>query len=448
MRFWQKTYLLTLALFLFCLNTGIFGLAYYIYNENVRLAEKAAGGAASYAMLSFERDMRDISAQNSVTLLMQSYGGYYKNRDALVGYYNSEGNPIYSTLPEGFSVENGALTHRDIVGKRHIVVSQSSSDGEYVFVYAENAEGLDRDFKRIMIIFALTSLGVSALLATVLFFVLKRLSVPLDKLKATTERIAVGDFSARADDKGSDEFALLGTGFNIMLDRIDDQMNALSLEAERKQSLVDNMAHELRTPLTGIRGYAEYLRVAAISDEECAEVTEYIINECKRLQSLSEKILETARITADGIEKEAVSLMEIAEETVVSLKPKSHSRGVSLTVEGDDHTVFGDKALLCVLMYNLADNAVKACKEGGKVVISCKEGGFSVSDNGKGIEKEKLSRLTEPFYRTDKARSREEGGVGLGLSLCDTVAKAHGARLSFDSAPGKGTTVFVEGLTT
>ncbi len=447
MRFWQKTYILTLVIFLLCLNAGIFGLSYYTYHENVQLAEKTASDAAAYAMKSFERDRQDLHQSNSVTLLMQSYGTYYKQRGALIAFHSVEGKLLYGTLPEDFSMQNGTLSHRDIDGKRHIAVSRSTTDGRCVFVYAENADSLDTDFRRIMVIFTVTSTAVSAFLAAVLFFVLKGLSVPLERLRMTTEHIAVGDFSEKAEEQGNDEFAQLARSFNIMLDRINAQMKALEQEVERKQSLVDNIAHELRTPLTGISGYAEYIRVAAISDGERAEAMEYIINECKRLQSLSEKLLEMARLNADGPDSESVDLKAVAEQTMKSLQPKAEKFGVAISVTGAKSMVFADKTLLGVLMYNLTENAIKACTKGGKVVLDCKTDGFAVTDNGKGIEKEQLERLTEPFYRTDKARSRAEGGVGLGLSLCDSIVRIHGANMLFESEVGKGTTVIVSGFT-
>ncbi len=448
MRFWQKTYLLTLALFLLCLNAGIFGLSYYTYHENVQLAETNTNHAAAYAVRSFERDADDISVKDGTALLMQSYGNYYKARGSLVGFYNMEGTVLYSNLPENFIVENRTLCHREINGKRHIVVSRNTSDGKYVIVYADDAENLDKDFRRIMAIFTVTSMAVSVFLAVALYFVLKRLSVPLDKLRVTTEHIAVGDFSEKAEEKGSDEFALFARSFNIMLDRINAQMNALEQQAERKQALVDNMAHELRTPLTGIHGYAEYIRVAAISDQERAEATEYIMNECKRLQRLSEKLLDMARLNADGIEPEAVELWGVAEECCNSLNPKAEKNNVKLSVDGDKSTVQGDRILIGVLMYNLVDNAIKACGRGGAVRILCYSDGFAVIDNGKGIEVSQLAHLAEPFYRTDKARSRAEGGVGLGLTLCDTIARSHGVGLDFKSKVGVGTEVTVRGFTT
>ena len=89
------------------------------------------------------------------------------------------------------------------------------------------------------------------------------------------------------------------------------------------------------------------------------------------------------------------------------------------------------------------ENAIKACGEGGRVTLSCRSGVARVADNGKGMTAEQLSHITEPFYRTDRSRSRAEGGAGLGLTLCSQIAQAHSAALEFDSKPNEGTVVNV-----
>ena len=116
-------------------------------------------------------------------------------------------------------------------------------------------------------------------------------------------------------------------------------------------------------------------------------------------------------------------------------------------MRADACTVQGEAALLESLMVNLADNAVKACGPGGSVRLCARrETGrlmLTVQDTGRGMDAETLAHIGEPFYRPDKARSREQGGAGLGLALCFQIAQSHGAALSFTSAPGAGTTAAV-----
>ena len=116
-------------------------------------------------------------------------------------------------------------------------------------------------------------------------------------------------------------------------------------------------------------------------------------------------------------------------------------------VTAEDVTLNGEKVLLELLMTNITENAIKACIDGGKVTLSSAyENGKAViyiEDNGIGMTNEQLAHITEPFYRTDKSRSRKEGGTGLGLALCDTIARVHNAALEFQSERNKGTKVII-----
>jgi len=444
MRFWQKTYILTLILFLVCLNAGILSLTLFTYSKSVRSAEESAGAEQYYIARSFERDLEDMLAASSVqspSLLMTSYGSYYSEKGVFLAF-ESEGKTVYSNLPEMIEAETETLFHKKIGGVRHIVICSDVSG--YTMIFAKNVDSLDREFRALTLTYMLTALGVSALLAAVLYFILKSLSLPLERLRETTEKIQEGDLSVSADESGKDEFALLGKSFNSMLGTIKSQMSALEANAEKKQMLVDNMAHELRTPLTVIRGYAEYLERAAVSEEERLVASKYIVSEAERLTKMSEILLDTAYVRENPPEMAEIALDEVLRGTAERLAPKANEKGVGLVCDTEKVTVRGNALLLSMLFDNLTDNALKACAEGGRVVLKCTPEFASVEDNGKGMSEEALLHITEPFYRTDRSRSRAEGGVGLGLALCKNIADAHGAKLRFESKIGKGTKVFFD----
>ena len=119
---------------------------------------------------------------------------------------------------------------------------------------------------------------------------------------------------------------------------------------------------------------------------------------------------------------------------------QSYDLRVNITAQG---TATGDRDLLYSLVQNLINNALHAGESDSTVNVTLNDNCISVSDNGRGIPSEHLARLTEPFYRVDKARSRAHGGVGLGLSLCKAIAEAHGGHLAIQSELHKGTTVTV-----
>ena len=130
-----------------------------------------------------------------------------------------------------------------------------------------------------------------------------------------------------------------------------------------------------------------------------------------------------------------------------ALAPNMKNKGIRLVCKAEQKRVVLEPDLVKSLLYNLVDNASKAMDNGGIIAVRATAipGGcqFQVADNGRGMEPEALTRITEAFYRVDKARSRSQGGAGLGLSLCKQIAELHSGNISFDSEPGKGTRVTV-----
>ena len=452
MRFWQKTYLFTLALFLICLNVGILSLTVYTYRENVEATETAVAAEQYYVAMSFERDydaLLEASAKASPSFLMQSYGAYYGDKGLFIAFRKG-GEELYSNFKNPYSVESGTMVHTDFDGKRHILISAMICDGAYELILAKNVESLDAEFRSLMTVYSVTAGGVSLVLAVVLYFVLKKLSGPLETLRKTTEKIETGDFSARVKEQGNDEFTRVAKSFNLMLDKINEQMEALEreaeakmLEAERKQMLVDNMAHELRTPLTSIHGYAEYLEKANTTEERRVISAKYILSESERLQKISEILLDGAFIRENKIAMTDLDLGVVLSDVAEKLQMRADNAGVTITCDVAPMTVKGNDTLLSMLFYNLTENAIKACSAGGKVKISCSEGQAVIEDNGKGMTEEQLLHITEPFYRTDKSRSRAEGGAGLGLALCKQIVLTHKAEMKFESKIGQGTKIIV-----
>lgn len=444
MRFKDKTYIITLVLFLVFLNAGIFSLAFFTNQRNTDAAESLCFSEQAVIADAFEEDITYLG-HNGRQLLMNSYGTHYatKGIGLRFEYY---GELKYSSLPEGLvAPQAGYSSTQRVDGKRVFLITEVIADGQYHFTYAKDVSYLDEDFKTISVVFILTSFGASALLALILFLVLHKLYSPLSRLKNATEEIANGNFESRADDSGRDEFALLAADFNRMADRISTQMNELELNAETKQSMLDNLAHEMRTPLTSIRGYAEYLLNANIGEAEKIEAIEYIISESERLKQIGEKLLDDAFIRENGINTESVNLGEITAGAAKKTHFNAAAKGIDIKVEASSVVCKCDKLLTEMLITNLIGNAIKACESGGKIYVHCyAEGSFaviSVRDNGVGMTEEQLARITEPFYRIDKSRDRVTGGTGLGLALCERIVKAHNATLEFESALGKGTTV-------
>ena len=224
-------------------------------------------------------------------------------------------------------------------------------------------------------------------------------------------------------------------------------------EREERETLrrefTANVSHELKTPLTSISGIAEIMKNGMIRQEDIPHFAENIYREAQRLIALVGDILRLSQLDegTELPEQTPVNLLELSRSVAGSLEEAARKKRLQLEVQGVPASVMGVPTVLEEMVYNLCDNAIKYNREGGRVTISIKKQTaaveLSVTDTGIGIPKEEQSRVFERFYRVDKSHSREIGGTGLGLSIVKHAAAYHGAAISMESEPGKGTKVSV-----
>ena len=160
MRFWQKTYIFTLALFLICLNVGILSLTFYTYQKNVEGTETTVIAEQYYVAQSFERDYEDMVKSNhssSPSLLMQSFGAYYGKKGLYLAFERN-GETVYSNFTNDYNIEKNALLHTDFDGERHILISSEICQGKYEMIFAKNVESLDTEFRMLMFSYTITAI--------------------------------------------------------------------------------------------------------------------------------------------------------------------------------------------------------------------------------------------------------------------------------------------------
>ncbi|MEI7554476.1 ATP-binding protein [Candidatus Chlorohelix sp.] len=215
----------------------------------------------------------------------------------------------------------------------------------------------------------------------------------------------------------------------------------------RQQVFIADASHELRTPLTLLKADAELLlRGSETLDPDDAELVMDIMTEAEHLNNIANNLLQLARLDAgkQHLEQDVVDLSEIGSGVVKRVKAFATEKRLELKVNVSAPVlVIGDKQLLEQAILILLDNAVKYTPEGGAITLrtgsDAKWAWLEVVDTGIGIPPEHLAHLGERFYRVDKARSREEGGTGLGLALAKSIAGLHKGRLQIESEPNGGT---------
>jgi signal transduction histidine kinase len=216
----------------------------------------------------------------------------------------------------------------------------------------------------------------------------------------------------------------------------------------RQRDFIADASHELRTPLTLLRSNVEVvLRGRDRLPPEDVELLEDTVMEAAHLASLANNMLDLARLEAGGshLERDVVDLSEVVAEVARWTQTHAASREVHLRQGGDASAlVLGDRTLLEQAVMSLVDNAVKYNQPGGAVDVLVRHEGQTVQvqvrDTGIGIDASHLAHLGERFYRVDKARSRESGGAGLGLSIVRRIADRHGGSFEIESDAGQGTT--------
>lgn len=268
---------------------------------------------------------------------------------------------------------------------------------------------------------------------------------PILKLSRVAGKIASGNYEQRSGYKEQDEIGELAASFNKMADRLVEQMQEKELEAKQKEDFTAAFAHELKTPLTSIIGYADMLNTISLSEEERQEATFYIYSQGKRLESLSHKLLELVSMEKNPMAEKAVSTKMLEENIRATMRPIFQKKNIKGKITLEKGVIYGDYELLLSLFYNLLDNAVKAVESEGFILMkgtSLPDGyEIKVVDNGRGIPKQEITRITEAFYMVDKSRSRKEGGAGIGMALCRRIIALHKGTMMIDSNLGEGTVI-------
>lgn len=247
---------------------------------------------------------------------------------------------------------------------------------------------------------------LSLLLAMLLSFLVNRMLRPLYRLKHTAEQIAKGQYQMRVECSAQNEVAQIADSFNHMAQQVEQQITALQQLNEKQTRLLGALSHELKTPMTSIQGYAQLLQRVALSEKQ-------------RQQSLL-----PSRLFAQA--------SSCAEPLLASKKLR-----LKICLK-NDRPILGDPDLLLSLLSNLIHNSCKASPAQGVITLIETDLGLFVKDQGPGIPPDEQDRILEPFYRIDKARSRKEGGAGLGLALCHQIARLHGGTLLIKNNPDKG----------
>ena len=310
---------------------------------------------------------------------------------------------------------------------------------EYMLSCTEDMEPMLNQWYYILKMFRTVYTSMLCVSGYILFRIAHHITYPLQTLTSVSQKLGMGGLNARVEfPDGANlprEIETLKEAFNTMAE-------ALSLQFESRERFVADITHEIRTPLTSIMTNADMIRTGVLARDEMQQLAHDIIHESKRLNRISEIMTEWILLSREKPPMGEICisylLCDAAERFPFDkIKVCAHQNGY----------VYGNQTLLSVLLSNLIRNAMNAGAQNIElegIPVDVDTFRIVVSDDGCGIAEEALKHITEPFYRVDKSRSRAQGGIGLGLTLCREIAELHHARLLFLSAPGVGTKVMID----
>lgn len=345
-------------------------------------------------------------------------------------------------------------------------------EGKNLIVFYQEKAGFDADYSVVVYLdvteiylrtqsLLLKGFGFTLVLLVIVGFgiygSIYRVIEPLNALNRAAAQIAEGEYESRVPVKGKcgsdthfqmDEIGEVAENFNRMAEKVEEHMGKLEEINEKQRQLLGNLAHEIKTPITAIIGHADMLLTIRLREEKRMEALMFIFNEGKRLSRLSEKMLKLAGLyggQSAGLEMRETDIGELfdrlIEQTSVLMKENQLYLHTNITPQNLKKRM--DEDFMLSLLVNLVDNACRASEAGSRIIVSADESGFTVEDFGKGIPTQEIDRVTEAFYMVDKSRTRKAGGAGLGLALCQQIAKIHGGKLIIQSSEGKGTKVSI-----
>ena len=284
------------------------------------------------------------------------------------------------------------------------------------------------------------ALAVTALGGAVAYFVSGRALKPLKQFTAKAERVQLQSLTeiTLSEDEAA-EFSRLSRAVNQMLLRLKQAFDA-------QQQFVGNAAHELRTPLALMQTRLD-LYMSTEHENSCPETTETIAmmrEQTERLSRMVRTLLDMSDLKAVP-RNDRIQLAPMIEEVLADLSPLAEKSGVTLSQTGDDLWITGSDVLVYRAIFNLVENGVKYNHPGGSVCVAAsrreREAVVEVTDTGCGILDNFRESVFQPFFRVDKSRSREKGGVGLGLSLVWEIAHLHGGDVRIRESGESGTAI-------
>ncbi len=358
--------------------------------------------------------------------------GWRLNQEYLDKVYENDGYSATGTIRNLYSEERYVVSAPIVSGEEHLGIVMVSTPTAGTKVVLDRIANIFTTAAVFVVLVAV--LGVTAFA--------RRESKPLKELANAATAFGHGELDARVkiDEDSSEEMEELALAFNNMA-------SSLQKSEYQRQEFVANVSHELKTPMTTISGYVDGILDGTIPPEHQEHYLHIVSDETKRLSRLVRSMLDISQLQKEqGIPEEKkihFDLEECAGQVLITFEKKINDKKLNVDVNFPEHPVYtmANQDYITQVIYNLLDNAVKFCPEGGTLGLTIREGSnkayVSVSNDGQTIPPEELPLVFDRFHKLDKSRSQNRDGWGLGLYIVKTIVCAHGENISVTSKNGK-----------
>ena len=318
----------------------------------------------------------------------------------------------------------------------------------YVLVSSQTQD-VSQMMTRIFGMFLMTAVIILLVATVATVLITRRQTQTLRAMAKAARQFAHGDFSARIYGEGADEEVMeLALAFNNMA-------SSLEKSEAMRQEFVSNISHELKTPMTTIAGFMDGMLDGTIPREKHAYYMESVSSEVKRLSRLVRSMLDISRLQSTGeeIQKNRFDVTEVLGRTLLTFERKIEEKNLDVQVDMPEKAVYvlANEDSITQVIYNLIDNGVKFSEEGKplllKVSLSGSKALISVANYGGTIPAEELPLLFDRFHKSDKSRSKDTTGVGLGLYIVKTILGGHNEDITVESREGLTTFTFTLTIT-
>jgi two-component system, OmpR family, sensor histidine kinase ArlS len=443
---WKLTiiYSLLFSLVLIFLNAGIlYGVKYFLVQQSVNQVEDGIintekmiiGAPFEQTSLIDPEILNEAEANSEINIKIADLKGTTLNSSK---NFNTDRFSILSHIDSIWTVETNG---------KHLIIKNVKvlSTGEFK-AYLQVAKNMEKEYAFIKLLFVLLAVAdfIGVIISVLAGYIIsRRILKPIDRITNTAKEISISDFNSRIDvGEADDELTRLAVTFNDMIER-------LKTSFEKQNRFVSDASHELRTPISVIQGYINLIDRWGKNDKNILqESIDAIKNETSNMGELTEKLLFLARgdISKLKLHKEDFILNELVEEIFKesSLIAPSHQLNCEIH---EKINLYADRKMIKQMFRALIDNSIKFTPIGGRISVHADvlplHVRIVVSDTGSGIPEDEINNIFNRFYRVDKARTKEAGGSGLGLSIVKWIVDAHAGNISVESEVGKGTGIII-----